>query len=35
MQADLSRPFRPIELGPETLAFFSLPALATALAREE
>lgn len=34
MQTGLSRPFRPIELGPETLAFFSLPALAEDLKGE-
>jgi quercetin dioxygenase-like cupin family protein len=35
MQAALSRPFRPLELSAETLAFFSLPALAEDLKRQE
>jgi quercetin dioxygenase-like cupin family protein len=34
MQATLSRPFRPIELGSDTLAFFSWKALAEDLTRE-
>lgn len=35
MQTALSRPFRPIELGAETLAFFSLPSLAEDLKSQE
>jgi quercetin dioxygenase-like cupin family protein len=35
METRLSRPFRPIELSPETLAFFSLPALADGLKGED
>jgi quercetin dioxygenase-like cupin family protein len=35
VQIEFSRPFRPIELGAETLAFFSLPALAADLANED
>ncbi|RIL08192.1 MAG: hypothetical protein DCC71_00115 [Proteobacteria bacterium] len=35
MLTEFSRPFRPIELSPETLAFFSLPALAEGLKRED
>jgi quercetin dioxygenase-like cupin family protein len=34
MQTGLSRPFRPIELNPETLAFFSLPSLSEDLKSE-
>jgi quercetin dioxygenase-like cupin family protein len=35
MQTSLSRPFRPIELGAGTLAFFSLPALAEDLQQQD
>jgi len=35
MQTRLARPFRPIELGPETLEFFPLPALAEGLTGED
>lgn len=34
MHTGLSRPFRPIELGPDTLAFFSLSSLAKDLTSE-
>ena len=35
MQTGLSRPFRPIDLNRETLAFFSLPSLSEDLKRED